>query len=481
MLIKTKITVTLVIFILLFSLMSLFYFYTGNKQTGYYNVTENLVKRLEAMKATAGIFDEQVKIFEDQVYSDKEYNVPVSVPSGPDEKEKNKTVSVEGMKDSITRSQQLLVESAGPMYREMSGTAVKMGEQNILLEIDILKNRYAAMIARLEKHIQESRNVAGSFHEKVTFYSVILIMICMTVFILSGISVYTSITAPLKELVIASKNIGQGNLDYKIKIKEHNEFYSISRSFDQMAADLKEYHNKMTQLSKMAAIGELAGGVAHEINNPMTGILGNVQLLLKKVHHEDKSYPLLQKIERASIRCQNIVADLLDFSRKEREHIKLNKVDINDILETTFTFCSSEMLSSDIELIKDYGSDLPQVEVSERSIQQAFLNIINNAMQAMPSGGKFTVYTGIAELDGNYYVEIRFTDTGSGFDGETGEHLFEPFFTTRDVGEGTGLGLSLAFRIVENHGGRITAKSIESEKGAVFSIFLPINSDNHSI
>jgi CheY-like chemotaxis protein len=222
--------------------------------------------------------------------------------------------------------------------------------------------------------------------------------------------------------------------------------------------------------SKLASIGELAAGVAHEINNPLTGVMGYAQLLMDKQDVSQDVKDDLQKIYEESQRAVKIVQNLLRFARRykpEKEH-----ADINDLLERTLELEGYKLRTSNISLTINLVPELPLILADSNQLQQVILNLITNAEQAMvrtKRKGKITVTTEKVKD----YVRIAITDNGPGISPEHITRIFDPFFTTKEVGSGTGLGLSVSHGIITEHGGRIYAES-ESGKGATFIIELPV-------
>jgi signal transduction histidine kinase len=240
--------------------------------------------------------------------------------------------------------------------------------------------------------------------------------------------------------------------------------------------ELRQSRELLVQADKMAAIGQLAAGVSHELNNPLGGILGYSQFILEMERENGlenigpdelkKIFTYVGYIERESQRCKSIVANLLKFSRASKTDVA--PLDINRLLEETFVFTRHQLEMNQVELIQDFTPNLPPVMGNEHQLQQVFTNLMVNAQQAMKDGGKLTVST--AMNDG--LVEIAFTDTGRGIPSEHLDKLFDPFFTTKEVGEGTGLGLSVSYGIIQAHKGRIEVES-EPGKGSTFQIKLP--------
>ena len=231
----------------------------------------------------------------------------------------------------------------------------------------------------------------------------------------------------------------------------------------------KQLQQELITSGRLAIVGQMAAGIAHEINNPLTGVVGFAGLLLKKDLPEDIKKDVNLIYEGAQ-RITDITSKMLTFARKQKPERTL--ANINDILETTLIMRSYEMKSSNIEVITELDPDLPMTMVDAGQIQQVFLNIILNAeieMWKAHSGGNLVVKTKRI----NNTIRISFKDDGPGITKKNIDRLFTPFFTTRDVGEGTGLGLSVSYGIITQHGGKIYAKSTVG-KGATFFVELPI-------
>jgi PAS domain S-box-containing protein len=228
---------------------------------------------------------------------------------------------------------------------------------------------------------------------------------------------------------------------------------------------------QLLQSEKMAAVGQLAGGVAHEINNPLGVILGFSQSLLHRVKPDDPLLMPLQSIERESKRCKNLVQDLLTFSRVGK--VEREKCDINEIIKSSLSLVEAQTKVKSVELIKEFGEYIKEAMVSRNQVQQVIINLCNNAIDAMPGSGKLIVRTLMASVDHKDYVEIQIQDNGIGIPKELQTKIFEPFFTTKEVGKGTGLGLSMVYEIIQKHQGRIELES-ELGKGSTFRILLPV-------
>jgi signal transduction histidine kinase len=246
---------------------------------------------------------------------------------------------------------------------------------------------------------------------------------------------------------------------------------------------------QLIQSAKLASIGELAANVAHEINNPLTSILGFTTLLLEDMEDSNPHKKDLKIIETEAIRSREIVRNLLDFARKR--DLKPELTDMNRLLLETLNFLRHQAEVSNIILREQYSPDLPAVVVDQNQMKQVFINLIKNAFDSMPRGGVLTVATVVYLSDGypnrsaSYKkeekepasfartIEIRFSDTGTGISEENLHRIFEPFFTTKKTGTGTGLGLSISYGIIERHSGQIEVFSKMGE-GTTFVIKLPV-------
>ncbi|MCC7404340.1 MAG: PAS domain-containing sensor histidine kinase [Bdellovibrionales bacterium] len=230
-----------------------------------------------------------------------------------------------------------------------------------------------------------------------------------------------------------------------------------------------ELQSRMVQNEKMAAIGHLAGHIAHELNNPLTGIRSTAQILLYDRTPGNALYSDLLEVEKAAARCQSIIRNLLEFSRGGGE-IVLKVVPLNEIVNKTLPFLKTAMnpFIREIELTEEDT----RVRVEPQLLQQVVFNIVNNACQAMEDQGTLWISTETGVEDGQGYVDFRVRDSGKGIPEHIGDAIFDPFFTTKAVGKGTGLGLSMSRKVVEEFGGKIWYWS-DSKNGTEFTVRLP--------
>jgi len=383
----------------------------------------------------------------------------------------------------------------------VSSPATKYDEDN--MEI-IGKVRVGMTLANLHREINKSQTAAIL----LTLVVVISAIIIMTAFV-------RIITRPIESLVKITDQISKGDLSKAVDIKRNDEIGLLAESFNRMIESLKksqmeveEYNRtleekiiertkeledaqaQLIQSEKMAAIGQLAAGVAHELNNPLGGILGYAQFNLEKIQNKNadditdkdiKSYKrYLKDIEMQTRRCKAIVQNLLKFSRTSQT-INFSDTDVNAVLDDTLTFMEHQLMINQIKLIKKLDRNLPMIQGNASQLQQVFTNVIINAMHASESGSEISVTTKFSPALGEFHgaVEISITDRGQGISEENIKKIFEPFFTTKDIGKGTGLGLSVSYGIIKEHGGEIKVRSKPNE-GTVFNIIIPLEK-KHSL
>jgi signal transduction histidine kinase len=243
------------------------------------------------------------------------------------------------------------------------------------------------------------------------------------------------------------------------------------RQLEKLLAVLDELSRTQAQLihsEKLASLGVLAGGVAHEINNPLMVILGRTELMLMDEVITADMKRNLDTICNETERIARIVQNLLTFSRKSRQE-KIEKVDVNEALDRTLMLSEHQLTVGNVKVHKEIDGNLPQIDANAGQLQQVFMNLIINAHHAMPAGGELTVRTGTIP-DDRVFIEI--TDTGCGIAPEDINRIFDPFFTTKEEGKGTGLGLAVSRNIIENHGGDIGVRSALG-LGTTFRVILP--------
>jgi two-component system NtrC family sensor kinase len=338
------------------------------------------------------------------------------------------------------------------------------GERIGMLYVGVLEAKYADM-------------------RKNAFSVLVLIIVAsMALAILLGYFLEKKIMGPVHQLIMASQEVSKGNLSPKIGQVSKDELGVLQQTFTDMITSIKERdelrnaaaEDRLLQSEKQASMGRLAAGVAHEINNPLTGVLTFTRILLRNKDIGEKNLSYLQKIAESTVRVKNIVKGLLDFSRQTA--LDREPTEINRLIRGVISAMENQALIKGVTIQFNAGEDLPVLTMDRNQIQSVVINLIINALDAMEQGGTIVISTGIslsASDTGKRGVEIAVTDNGCGIPSEDLDKLFEPFFTTKEVGKGTGLGLAVSYGIVQRHGGTIRVQS-EVGRGSTFTVWLPI-------
>jgi two-component system NtrC family sensor kinase len=279
---------------------------------------------------------------------------------------------------------------------------------------------------------------------------------------------------PIRRVAVMAQKVIGGDLSARVGIRPPGEMGLLCRAVDSMAQAVAERQEMLQQATRqeigrsehLASVGRLAAGVAHEINNPLTGVLAFADMLRQKENMDEQDKQDLDLIVRETKRAREIVRGLLDFAR-ETPSVKKN-LNVNDVLRETLRLLGNREAFQNIYLVDALAADLPLVNGDKNQLQQVFLNLSLNACEAMPGGGTLMLSTSSA----GDKVLVEVTDTGCGIKREQWDQIFQPFFTTKPVGKGTGLGLSVSYGIVQQHDGTLEVKS-EVGKGSTFTITLP--------
>ena len=296
-----------------------------------------------------------------------------------------------------------------------------------------------------------------------------------------GYIIANKMSRPVQQLIEASNQVSQGNLSPEIGPISKSEIGVLQKTFKEMLTSIQERDKrqrveseiKLLQSEKQASVGKLAGGVAHEINNPLTGIVTFTHMLLRRNDIPEEVRGDLETIAQETERVRRIVKGLLDFSRQTELDRELT--DVNRLIRHTISLVENQALIKGVSLNFESGEGLPKITLDRNQMQSVLLNIVINALDATDAGGSITVTSGIGvstSHPGQNGIEVLCTDTGCGIPPENLNRLFDPFFTTKDVGHGTGLGLSVSYGIVERHGGTIWVQS-KVGKGSTFKVWLP--------
>jgi hypothetical protein len=297
---------------------------------------------------------------------------------------------------------------------------------------------------------------------------------------------------PIQKIVTAIKGVEGGDLSVRLDAKRKDEIGQLSDSFNRMVESLELareeiemcHNQQMRRAAKLASLGEMASAIAHEIKNPLAGINSAVQVLLMELDENDPKKKVMNEILNQVKRLDRAVKDLLAYARPSPPNKAYQNIHI--VLEKALFFVQQVAKKGQTNIETNFQEDLPEVMVDSDQLQQVFINISINAVQAMPDGGTLKISTNLITNDsktpelaetGNRdtdWIKVSFEDTGVGISAEDVKKIFDPFYTKK--GKGTGLGLAISQRIVEEHGGKITVLS-EQGKGSTFSVYLPVENN----
>lgn len=325
----------------------------------------------------------------------------------------------------------------------------------------------------------------------LAFLFVISVVLC--------IILWNLVSTPVSLLAQGMRKVASGDLDHAIDIDRRDEIGELAQAFNSMTSDLKRtkgelvewgntlekkvqekteaIHRAQAQLihsEKLASLGRMAAGVAHEINSPLTGIVTFGHLLQKQFAPGSQEREDIEVIIDQANRCSTIIKGLLGFARASAADKAATN--INDVLNSSLNIVRNKADFFNIKLVTDFEQRLDRVKADSSQLQQVFLNMIMNAADAIEDKGTITISTRNVSENGQGFVEVEFRDTGQGISEENIAKLFEPFFTTKPVGKGTGLGLAVSHGIIQDHGGKITVKSTPGE-GSRFFIRLPAHKE----
>jgi len=336
-------------------------------------------------------------------------------------------------------------------------------------------------------------------NQAVSYRNNIIVLTVSLLLLLSGcLTLLTQklVNIPVKKLLLHTRHLSRGELDSRIDHVPSDEIGELAAAFNEMAhnlqiaqEELREWNNtleakveertariqsmqtKLIRSEKLATVGELVAGIAHEINNPLTGILMYSSMIETDTRLDPELKSDLQTVVRETQRCAEIVKGLLDFSRESIPRKRQESV--NRVMDKTLALVERQASFHNIVITKQYGENVPDVLIDPNQIEQVFMNILINASQAMENGGELNIYTGGDARGQTLFVRI--SDTGCGIPEKSLAKIFDPFFTTKE-NRGTGLGLSVSYGIIENHGGHIEVSSQEG-KGTTFTIILPLKAE----
>jgi two-component system NtrC family sensor kinase len=350
-----------------------------------------------------------------------------------------------------------LDSSAGPRDPDREGQLRRVGHRIL---------SYAADTVKQERN--NMRATASSL--RLVAISALAINLIVTIWVATELT--RQILRPLGRAVEYTQRIATGDFSLITpKRKYRDEFSNLAIAINRMILELRRNQEQLIQSRKLAAVGTLTSGIAHELNNPLNNISITTEALLEMGddYSSGQTRKMLSDIFTQAERASGTVRNLLDFTRSD--HSRLESMDVAELVRASLCLVGNELTLNHIEARTEFADRLPRVRGHFRDLQQLFLNLFLNAIQAMPEGGRLSVLAGVEKGE---YVRVDVTDTGCGIPQECIDRIFEPFFTTKPMGLGTGLGLSVSYGIIQDVGGRIEVDS-EEGKGTTFSVFLQID------
>ncbi len=338
-------------------------------------------------------------------------------------------------------------------------------------DVSDLRTIGASMVDFSQKLLQEKRRRI----EKVLHRILIMPLAYMGGFVILIILLFQSLARSILNRIAfvqkATEEVARGNFTpIANPARTRDEVTELIDAFNKMAAELESRWEQLVESRKLASIGTFTSGIAHELNNPLNNISLTAETLLEECDALNKaeSKEMILDIINQSRRASDVVRNLLDFSRTEAPAMRQLKV--KEVLQQTVKLIRNQLMIAGVKLEMNIPDDTPFIGGSLHNLEQVFLNLFLNAIQAMPDGGKLTVHVRETE-DGYVAVDVR--DTGTGIKPEALEKIFDPFYTTKPAGRGTGLGLSIVYGIIKKHGGYVEVKS-QVNVGTTFSVYIPI-------
>jgi two-component system NtrC family sensor kinase len=313
----------------------------------------------------------------------------------------------------------------------------------------------------------------------------IFALVAFVVLLIAGLVAWRlaeSVARPIGTLAKAVSAVASGDFSQSLPVVSRDEIASLTETFNAMAQSLKERDEllkeqarmQLTRSERLASVGRLAAGVAHEINNPLTGVLTFAHVLRDDAQEGSQQREDAETIIEATTRCKDVVRGLLGFSRQTEPHKTAAR--LGEVLHEALNLTQNQARLNKVEVVEEIAPDLPALVIDPNQIQEVAVNLTLNALDAMPEGGTLTLRARRSETEEGDWVQFEVEDTGMGIPEEALGQIFDPFFTTKPAGQGTGLGLAIAYGIVTEHGGQITVSS-EVDRGTTFTVRLPTTAE----
>ncbi len=371
------------------------------------------------------------------------------------------------MSGHLKRYEELLTQ-----LRDMKGRdRVEAGPDYARIETE-LREHGAEMVKVAEELVAKERKAVNSMLHisqriPAAFLFLLVLLIAYLTFFIAG-----QMLAPLARMMQATRRIADGDFTpITPRRKYHDEFSELAMAMNHMMHQLVHRHELLVKAHKLKAIGTLTAGVAHELNNPINNIMLTSAMLLEdyaELSDEDR-LDMVQDMVGQSERVRKIVRNLLDFARESE--IESEQLEVPDLIEETLQLASNQIKLAKVKVGTEFAPNLPRVYGDRQQLNQVFLNMVLNGLDAMPGGGRLDI--SVFNTKARDYVAVEFKDTGMGIPEQMLPNIFDPFFTSKPNTKGTGLGLSVSLGIIQQHGGDITVRS-QVNKGTTFTVRLPL-------
>jgi signal transduction histidine kinase len=479
-------------------------FYALRDLAGVNNELQEISRSLEAVRVLEAAFSRAVTPLSEFVISGKDVEVQ-SFNGLIDQVEARLRTCAEAACHGAARQPSEMASSLVPYLQGIRQRAEKLlmpvdldsqtEKAQLLREINNLAQHAHRQLERMSStlltRVESLQRKSRELNQRMRRLMIASMLMVVAIAIMTAYFISRRLLKPVHELLAGTRHVKEGDWAYRVPIIEKDEFGELAQSFNVMAEEIQEHRkhlektvetktvelqqaqDSLLQSEKLASIGLLAAGVAHELNNPLTSILMNINLLMEEVENEPRLYNELKHVSEDTIRCKRIIDDLRDFSRGHK--LEVQTCDLNQIVRKTLGLIAHELTLRDIEVFEELDTRMPGIECDPARIQQVLMNVFVNALQAMPRGGSLTVRTEIRDNAAEAVVQ----DTGCGVASEIKSKIFDPFFTTKQ--DGTGLGLSLVYRIMEEHEGSVTIENVARAgsgrteiSGAVVRLRLPL-------
>nr|MBC8496418.1 cache domain-containing protein [Chloroflexota bacterium] len=381
-------------------------------------------------------------------------------------------MTAEGQRAVGTRVSQEVSDVVLHGGKDYIGTAFVVNE-NYITRYEPLRDHAGQIVGIMNVGVRQSvfHALIQAVNQRILLVAGLTIL--MTFFLATPVS--RMITRPLKELrelSSASHQVADGDLSARAPVMAGGEVGQLAAAFNNMLDTLQITQDQLVHKENLASLGQLAAGVAHELNNPLATVLLYADILKRECPEDDPRSEGMETIVRETNRCKTIVAALLDFARQHQ--VEAQVLDLNALIQTIIEIEGKHALYEDISIQTDLAPDLPEIQADPVQLQAVFINLLSNAAEAVPGGGTITIRTKPGPTG---MVTIKIEDTGEGIALENLPKVYTPFFTTKPIGKGTGLGLAITYGIIKMHRGQINVQSQVGE-GTTFTIHLRLRLPN---